>query len=156
MWIHNKNILLKIAFEHYENSTNLDVNFLDSKLQNMKFENLSRIDTNTQTVCAKIDMPANLYLIIDQNNFAPTKVVDISLGHISFSKELLTQVFEYKMNYEQKPYQIDQLLQLGSHRTVDFAYSGVMCFNFFDIDPIHYHMHMGNKIKAFRTAQSYL
>lgn len=149
MWIHNKNIWLKIIFKHQFNGVNFSLKLIDQDFNEIKFENSTRIDTNTQTVCAKINMPAILYLIIEQDNFVPTKVIDISLGNISFSQELIPQVFEYKMNYEQKQYSIDQLLQLGSHRTIDLAYSGVMCFNFFDIDPIHYHMHLGNKIQIF-------
>ena len=148
MWIHNKNIFLKIVFKHQNDGSNLDVKFLDENFNLIKFENLSRIDSNIQTVCTWIDMPTTIYLVIEQDSFMPTTVTDISLGNIPFDNTLISQIFEYKMNYDQKNYSPDQLINLGSHRTTDLAYSGMMCFNFFDTNPISYHMHLGNKIWA--------
>lgn len=148
MWIYNKNIFLKIIFQHKKIGTNLSVKVLNQDLHEVGYENLSRIDSSQQIISTKIDMPTLLYLVLDEQNFSPTTVVDISLGNIPFDKKIIPQVFEYKMNYEQKAYSIDEMLSLDSHKTVSLDYSGIMCFNFFDKDPVKYHMNLGNKITA--------
>ena len=148
MWIHNKNIFLKVEFTHQKIGSNLNVRFLNENFSPVKFQNLARIDSTIQTVCTWIDMPTTVYLLIEQNFFSPIKVTDISLGNIPFDSTLISQVFKYKMNYNQENYSPEQLINLESRCVTDLAHSGMMVFNFFDTNPVAYHMHIGNKIWA--------
>jgi hypothetical protein len=92
------------------------------------------IQNNLVKVSAQISMPNVITLDISKSNDSASAILkSAKLGYIKFQNNDLTRLFVYHHEY-------------GINRSCDWIYNGKVQFEFFEQDPIAYHLILGTKI----------
>jgi len=90
-------------------------------------------------------MPSNIYFLFQ--GVQPNQSVcikSVKLHGIVINQDILANITEIKTDYYNTAKTLQDYLSIGSHKTLDFDHSSVVCYNLFAKNPLSYHLYVKN------------